>query len=101
MSYIVDDKGNAINKSNPFPVSIFSNSIPADYVGNTEAHTPGDGYIFFAIHFLTNSVISAYSPALTGTTFTGVTIPAGTILYQDLTTITLTSGSCIAYKKPI
>lgn len=52
------------------------------------------------IHCITDTVFSTLtnSPAWTGDTFTGVTIPAGTMLFGRFTAITLTSGSIIGYK---
>lgn len=98
--YLADEKGNPINKLYPLQIdATMSNGIPAEYISDTQAHTPGSGYVFCKIVFLTNSVISAYLPELTGNTFTGVTLTAGTQLEQELTSITLASGAAIAYKR--
>lgn len=97
---LTNEKFKPIGKTRPLPVdATLSNGIVANFVSDTQAHTPSTGYVFCAIQFLTDSVINAYLPAMQGNTFTGVTIPAGTIIYQELTSITLTSGSCIAYRK--
>lgn len=79
-------------------LNIMVGSYGANYIGDTQAHTPETGYVFCALQVLADAVISAYSPAFDGNTFTGVTIPAGTIIYGRFTTITLTSGKVLAYK---
>lgn len=54
----------------------------------------------YCIHCITDTVFSTLTndPAWTGDTFTGVTIPAGTMLFGRFTAVTLTSGSILAYK---
>lgn len=54
---------------------------------------------FSAILFYENSVISSITmPDFTGS-LNGETIFAGSILYGRVTSITLTSGACIAYNR--
>jgi hypothetical protein len=71
-----------------------------DIISDTLAHTPVSGSCYHAIHFLTNTIISAYSVDSTAPingTLTGVTFNAGTVLYGKFLSITLTSGSLLAY----
>lgn len=54
---------------------------------------------FGAIQFYEESVINAITmPDFTGS-LASETIPAGTIIYGKVTSITLTSGACIAYTR--
>ena len=54
----------------------------------------------YCIYCITATVFSTLTndPAWTGDTFTGVTIPAGTMLFGRFSAITLTSGSILGYK---
>lgn len=62
------------------------------YISDTSAH-PGN---YFAVQMITDTVIAtATNGSITG--ITGVSIPAGTIIYLSATSLTLTSGTCIAY----
>lgn len=64
-------------------------------VFTTEAQTSKDWY---AIHFVTESVISAITMThLTGEAALHTTIPAGTVLFGNVTAITMTSGVAIGY----
>ena len=61
----------------------------------TVAQTSKD---YYAIHFPVTSVISAITVAnATGESALQTTMPAGTVLYMNITAITLTSGIGIAY----
>lgn len=65
----------------------------------TLAHTSKD---FYAVHFVTESVISAITVSgLDGSSANPndfiTTIPAGTVLFLNITAITLTSGVAVAY----
>ena len=51
----------------------------------------------FCIYFYEQSVISAIVVNETGNTLVGETLPAGTIIYGQFESITLTSGACIMY----
>jgi hypothetical protein len=53
---------------------------------------------YASLYFL--AFIAAYLPTtnVTGNTFTGVTLSAGSIFFGRFTALTLTSGSVIAYK---
>jgi hypothetical protein len=53
---------------------------------------------FFAVQCLTATVFSAVVVNYEGQAITGITIPAGTVLYGDWEGFTLTSGTVIAYK---
>jgi hypothetical protein len=82
---------------------LFENSMGQNgfnYISDTSKSSAPLGYVYFAIHALTDAVLSAYTTEaiIGGNTFTGVTIPAGTIIYGRFVSITLTSGSVIAYK---
>ena len=71
-----------------------------DVIADTAAHTPTGGDCYCAIHFLTDTVISAYvasAKAPVAGTLTGVTFNAGAVIYGKFTSITLTSGSLLAY----
>lgn len=54
----------------------------------------------YCIHCITATVFATLTndPAWTGDTFTGVSIPAGTMLFGRFSAITLTSGSILCYK---
>lgn len=99
---LTDKNLKPIDKKNALQVdATLSNGIAAEYIADTTAHVPGAGYVFCAIHFLTDSVVTAIVPTLTGGTFTTISIASGTYLYQELTSITLASGTAIAYRRPV
>tara|TARA_Y100000114_G_scaffold151128_1_gene167417 strand:- start:224 stop:484 length:261 start_codon:yes stop_codon:yes gene_type:complete len=53
---------------------------------------------FYAVHFVTESVISAITVAnCSGESALQTTIPAGTVLFMNITAITLTSGLAVGY----
>lgn len=61
----------------------------------TAAQTSKD---FYAVHFVTESEISAITVANgTGDSALQTTIPAGTVLFMNITAITLTSGVAVGY----
>ncbi len=61
----------------------------------TAAQTSKD---FYAVHFVTESVVSAITVANgTGDASLQTTIPAGTVLFMNITAITLTSGLAVGY----
>lgn len=64
------------------------------YVANTASTTPATGYVFNAIQVLTDSVVTA-AGNIAG--LTSVSLTAGTVIYGRYTSITLASGSVIAY----
>lgn len=67
----------------------------AVFESGTTAVTGG----FCAIHVIAEAVFSALDwPELSGDTLTGVTIPAGTTIFGEISGFTLTSGSVLAYK---
>ena len=64
-------------------------------VFTTAAQTSKD---FYAVHFVTESVVSAITVANgTGDSALQTTIPAGTVLFMNITAITLTSGVAVGY----
>jgi len=66
-------------------------------VFTTVAQTSKD---FYAIHFVTTSVVASITMAnLTGESALHTTIPTGTVLYGRCTAITLTSGLAIGYSE--
>ena len=64
------------------------------YVATTDATTPSSGYSFIAIQVITDCSITLVGN-ITG--ITTVALPAGTIVYGRYTSLTLASGSVIAY----
>jgi hypothetical protein len=80
-------------------LSILDSTIGANggtYIDDTSANTPGTGYSYFAIQALEDVVIDS----VTGNIDIGsATITEGNIVYGSWSSITLTSGKCIAYKK--
>ncbi len=67
----------------------------AGAIFTTAAQTTVD---YYAIHFVTESVIASITMAnLTGDSALHTTIPAGTVIFGRCTAITLTSGVAIGY----
>lgn len=66
-----------------------------ELIDDTSAHTPV-GYAYCALQFLETSVINTVTGE--GISASTVTVPAGLTILGHHTSITLTSGSCIAYK---
>ena len=66
------------------------------FVNNTATNAAPFGKSFHAINCITDTVFSAIVDNISGP-MTGVTFPAGTILYGICTSFTLQSGSVIAY----
>jgi hypothetical protein len=71
-----------------------------EYISDTALHTAPANQVFTTIQCITDTVIAALKSeaSITGNTFTGVILSAGTIIPTRLNNITLTSGSLIAYK---
>ena len=68
--------------------------------GDTADKTAPAGQCFFALQMIGNTVIATLTPTATAPvtgTATGITYPAGFILYGKFSLFALTSGSCIAY----
>ena len=64
-------------------------------VFTTAAQTSKD---FYAVHFVTESVVTAITIANgTGDSSLHTTIPAGTVIFANITAITMTSGVAIGY----
>lgn len=70
-----------------------------DFISDTVQHVPTSGY-YGKITIVANATFTEATcePAIGGNTFTGVVIPAGTIIYGRFKSLTLTSGSVIAHK---
>jgi len=64
------------------------------YIADTNPKTPINGSVFNAIQVITDCVITCVGN-ITG--ITSVTLVAGTVIYGRYNTITLASGSIIAY----
>jgi len=73
---------------------------PSAFVGGSESITDTEAHTgrFWAVYFKEDTVIAALASNLTGNTQVGETWTAGTYLFATITSITLTSGACIAYK---
>lgn len=69
-----------------------------EYISDTLSHVAPKAMCFCTLIVIAPTVLSAITPTPTGNTLTGETIPAGTILNGQFTSITLTSGKLIAYK---
>ena len=71
-------------------------------IADAAAHAASAGTCFSAIQALTDTVIAAHtshaSAPLIADSLAGITIGAGIIVYGKFTSITLTSGTVIAYK---
>lgn len=69
--------------------------VGSTYFGDTNARTGA----WSMVQVITTAVFATLTDATRdGTTLTGVSIPVGTILKGHFTAITMTSGTCIAYK---
>ena len=72
-----------------------------DIITDTNAHTPGTGYCYVLLDFKTDTVFSAYtvdSTAPIDGTLLGVTWKTPGSICGKFTSVTLTSGSVIAYR---
>jgi hypothetical protein len=71
-----------------------------EYISDTTLHIAPNNQVFVTIQCVTDTVIASLKSEapISGNTFTGVTLPAGTTIPTRLNSITLTSGSLIAYK---
>jgi hypothetical protein len=73
-----------------------------EVVDDTAEHVPGEGYVFVALHFLTDSVIDAVDAAtdapVTGGTLASMAPKAGMWIFGKFTSVTLTSGDAFAYR---
>lgn len=71
-------------------------------IADTDATVPAAGQAFVALHCISAVVftayaVRAYAPVLPANGLNGITFPAGTVLYGQFTSITLASGTLIAY----
>ena len=69
-------------------------SVGGEVITDTAAHTGR----FKRVDFYEETQISAMSSNLTGNSIASETVAAGTTIYGLITSITLTSGACIAYR---
>lgn len=81
-------------------IKVFDNNSIGYYGGifidDTAEHTPTNQDVFVAIKFVTNTQISALEGNITG--LAGASFDKGDSLIGRFTSITLTSGSVIAYE---
>ena len=94
-SHRIITNGAVVEKTNPLPVSIVSTKpgVQSDVFADVAAHV-GNWYEIVA---LTAAVAALVSDEINGN-LAAVNIPAGTTLRGHVTSITLTSGSVIAYR---
>ncbi len=70
-----------------------------ELITDTSAHTPTGG-VFFAISVVTAATFAVATDGnITGLNDGATAIPAGSIIYGRFNSITLTSGSVVAYLK--
>jgi len=68
-------------------------------IADTIAHTPsGDNDEFFCIDVITATVFNAATAGNFTGTLAGISFPAGSKVYGSYTTVTLDSGTVIAYE---
>jgi hypothetical protein len=73
-------------------------------ITGTGAVTPATGYYFAALHAMADTVVAAQGnldDAVNATLSSITSIPAGSILFGQWNSITLTSGQMIAYYKKL
>jgi len=92
----LNSAGETINEADLFQAML--GALGSNYVADTNAHTPNTGHVFIAFICMEETVIAAYEPAVDGNTLIAVTLAVGTPIYGRFTTITLTSGSLMAYE---
>ena len=69
-------------------------AVGGEGITDTAAHTGR----FKRVDFYEETQISAMSSNLTGNSIASETVAAGTTIHGLITSITLTSGACIAYR---
>ena len=69
-------------------------AVGGEVITDTNAHTGR----FKRVDFYEETQISAMSSNLPGNSIASETVAAGTTIYGLITSITLTSGACIAYR---
>jgi hypothetical protein len=69
-------------------------AIGGEVITDTAAHTGR----FKCVDFYEDTQIAAMTSNLTGNTIAAETVKHGTRIYGVITSITLTSGACIAYR---
>jgi hypothetical protein len=68
-------------------------------ISDTDTHTPGTGYEFFAIKALNDIVINSATGNIDD--IDGITVYEKDVIFGNWTNLKLTSGSCLAYKKKV
>jgi hypothetical protein len=94
---VLTQLGNGIEIANDVgnPIPIVDHSF-GNKGGAVVTATGSASGSFYALQFVTSGTLSSYTGNLTGTV-TGVTFPAGFILYGTTTAFTTGSGTVIAY----
>ena len=103
----ISANGRQVEDAAPLPVKLLAapgGSAPgvvdagADYGTVNTTNTAAVAGNFRAVQILADAVFSAFAEAgATGQAITGITLPAGLILYGRITGYTLTSGAVRAY----
>lgn len=69
-----------------------------EFISDTAKHVAPLNQKFVKLQVLATAVIASIEPQPTGNTYTSFSFPAGTVLEFEFNSITLTSGTVIAYK---
>ena len=69
-----------------------------EYINDAVPHYAPANMYYCVIQVIIDAVFTAIAGSISGNTFTGETIPAGTLIYGNFTSVTLSSGKVIAYK---
>jgi hypothetical protein len=92
-----DAEGNVVNTATL--LSEQTGKTGGKYIATTSELTPDSDHEFYAIQVIADIVITAITGNVTG--LNGATITAGQVVYGRFTSITLASGSIIAYQAKI
>jgi hypothetical protein len=91
----MDDVQRAANKANELGRQALGQSGAVVLSGATSSGTG----TFVAVQFINSSVVASITaPGITNAASLQTTIPAGTVIYGDIRSITLTSGLAVVYK---
>jgi hypothetical protein len=91
----LDDVQRAANKANELGRQALGQSGAVVLSGATSS---GAGN-FVAVQFINSTVVASITaPGITNAASLQTTIPAGTVIYGDIRSITLTSGLAVVYK---
>jgi hypothetical protein len=91
----MDDVQRAANKANELGRQSLGQNGAIVLSGATSSGTG----TFVAVQFINSSVVSSITaPGITNAASLQTTIPAGTVIYGDIRSITLASGLAVVYK---